>query len=242
MQDASETFDNAAEEYESQLEQGISLSGESADFFVEGRLAKLAELMESNSAVPGAILDFGCGIGNAAEGLLRLPKATSYLGYDCSEQSIEVARGRELASGLTNRIDWTTDAASLGKERFDLAYTSGVFHHIEPDQRDAELKRVFQALRPGGYFGFFENNPWNPGTRWVMSRIPFDRDAICLPIPEAKRRLRIAGFERVAVRTLFFFPRTLGWLRSCEGSLEGTPLGAQYLILVRKPLGSPSAT
>ena len=40
--------------------------------------------------------------------------------------------------------------------------------------------RSGDALRPGGLFAFWENNPWNPGTRLVMSRIPFDRDAITL--------------------------------------------------------------
>jgi hypothetical protein len=40
-----------------------------------------------------------------------------------------------------------------------------------------------------------ENNPWNPGTRYVMSRIPFDRDAIPLT-PSAARHL----LKRAALR------------------------------------------
>ena len=39
---------------------------------------------------------------------------------------------------------------------------------------------VRQGLRPGGVFALWENNPWNPGTRLVMRRIPFDRNAVLL--------------------------------------------------------------
>jgi len=57
------------------------------------------------------------------------------------------------------------------------------------------LKNILGALKPGGLFAFWENNPWNPGTRIVMSRIPFDRDAEIISPPAAKRLLRRAGFS-----------------------------------------------
>ena len=90
-------------------------------------------------------------------------------------------------------------------------------------------------LRPGAPFAFCENNPWNPGTRWVMRRIPFDRDSIPIALPEARRLLREVGFEILASDALFFFPRILRWLRPLERPLVALPLGAQYLVLARKP-------
>jgi hypothetical protein len=42
-----------------------------------------------------------------------------------------------------------------------------------------------------GMLALFENNPWNPGARMVMARIPFDRDAVTLSPIEARRMLRI---------------------------------------------------
>ena len=77
----------------------------------------------------------------------------------------------------------------------DLAYSNGVFHHIPVGERAGAVTFVRRALRPGGLFALWENNPWNPGTRYVMSRIPFDRDAITLSMLEASRLLRAGGFE-----------------------------------------------
>jgi SAM-dependent methyltransferase len=116
-----------------------------------------------------------------------------------------------------------------------LAYCNGVFHHIPPAGRDAAARDVFRWLRPGGAFALWENNPWNPGTRLVMSRIPFDRDAITLSYLEAQALLRRAGFRAVATSFHFFFPSALRALRRAEPWLERVPFGAQYCVLARKP-------
>jgi hypothetical protein len=68
-----------------------------------------------------------------------------------------------------------------------------------------------------------------------MSRIPFDRDAITLSAPAARRLLTDGGFEVVHVRFLFIFPKLLRALRRLEPPLSALPLGAQYQVLCRKP-------
>ena len=80
---------------------------------------------------------------------------------------------------------------------------------------------------------FWENNPWNPGTRYVMSRIPFDRDAITLTPPEARRMLQAGGFDILRTDFLFIFPRVFSWFRGVEPFLVQLPLGAQYQVLCR---------
>ena len=102
------------------------------------------------------------------------------------------------------------------KGQVDIAFCNGVFHHIQPSERADAFDFVSKALRPGGLFAFWENNPWNPATRFVMSRIPFDRGAITISPPEARHLLRKAGFEIVRSDYLFFFPRILRWLRPLE--------------------------
>ena len=81
----------------------------------------------------------------------------------------------------------------------------------------------------------FENNPLNPGTRLVMARIPFDRDAIAVPFWEAQRRLVEAGLRVVETGHLFFFPRFLRALRPLEPLLLRLPLGAQYGVIAIAP-------
>ena len=60
-----------------------------------------------------------------------------------------------------------------------------------------------------------------------MHRIPFDRDAIPLTPPEARRLLQAGGFEILRTDFLFLFPRMLKWLRGLETLLVRWPLGAQ---------------
>ena len=77
-------------------------------------------------------------------------------------------------------------------------------------------------------------NPWNPGTRLVMRRIPFDRDAKLLSPPHARELLTRAGFNVLRTDFLFLFPRVLSALRPPEGRLARFPVGAQYMVLCRK--------
>ena len=116
----------------------------------------------------------------------------------------------------------------------DLAYCNGVFHHIPPQQRVRAVAVVNGALHVGGLFSLWENNPWNPATRYVMSRCAFDRDAQTLTPPETQSLLRKGGFEILRTDFRFIFPRVLRVLRKLEDLLYGLPFGTQYHILSRK--------
>lgn len=224
-------FDQFADDYDSALQQGLSVSGESKDFFAEGRVKWLAAKLAQLSFTPTRILDFGCGTGSSTPYLLSLPGAQSLLGTEVSPQSVKVAQ-RVHGSDKT-RFCLSSDHQPSGD--FDLAFCNGVFHHIPLSERAGAVRYVFENLRPGGLFALWENNPWNPGTRYVMSRIPFDKDAITLSFLETKRLLRAGGFEIVRNDFLFIFPRSLSFLRPLESLVSSLPLGAQYLVLGRKP-------
>jgi SAM-dependent methyltransferase len=231
------TFDSAAIAYEQQLSLGISLSGESADYFVQGRIRILGNLLDRFAfPAPGSIVDFGCGVGNAVEPLLNRFATATLTGIDCSSQSLSVARNRFSNQALlAGRLQWENEIEDSLKASVDLVYTSGVFHHIPPAERQSALANIYQCLRPNGVFALFENNPWNPGTKWVMSRIPFDRDAVCLSPIEARCRLEDAGFKILAQRFCFYFPRCLSLFRPIEACLTRLPLGAQYVTLAKRP-------
>ena len=153
------------------------------------------------------------------------------VGIDPSERSLETATKLHGSAGV--RFESSTTYRPAGD--IDLAFTNGVFHHIPPDRRPGAVRSVIESLRPGGLFAFWENNPWNPGTRYIMSKIPFDREAITLTPPEARDLLKSSGFEILHVNFQFIFPKILGALRFIEARLTSLPLGAQYQILCRKP-------
>lgn len=229
---AGAAFDAYAEDYEEALRRGVGLSGEDSRFFARGRVAWVGRRLARLGFRVERVLDFGCGTGATTELLLGLLAAQHVIGTDASSRLLEVAR-RDHGSEQVEFLRLGDPPESC----IDLVYCNGVFHHIPPAERRDAVEYVRRALRPGGLFALWENNPWNPATRLVMRRIPFDRDAIPLSAPGARRLLRDGGFEIFGTDFLFVFPRFLAPLRRVEPALAPLPLGAQYLVLARKPDG-----
>jgi trans-aconitate methyltransferase len=207
----------------------VHLSGEDRDYFAEERI-KLTASWCSSRIAPRRIVDFGCGLGHSAPHIVAAFPGATVLGVDTSVRSIDSARRRYGS----DRIAFTADAAAVPGQSIELVYSNGTFHHIEPPERLDVVKTIRDCLRPGGLFALWENNPWNPGTRYVMKKIPFDRDAIPLSPREGKRLLAENGFEIVARDFAFYFPASLKFARGLEPLLIKAPLGAQYCVLGRK--------
>ncbi len=224
-------FDAYAETYDAALNRGLTLSGESKEYFVRARVAWVASRLARFGYSPRRVLDFGCGTGDSGPALLDGLGAASVTGVDSSAGSVDVARRSHARASF--RFGTPHDLPPSGDH--ELAYCNGVFHHIEPADRPEALEYVHRSLVAGGYFAFWENNPWNPGTRLLMRRIPFDRDAKLLSAPAARRLLQSCGFDVVSTDFLFLFPRALAALRPLEAPLTRVPAGAQYMVLCRKP-------
>ncbi len=224
-------FDEYAEAYDSALARGLSVSGEDKNYFARGRIAWLVDCLRRLQEQPKALMDFGCGTGSATPFFLDLMRIQSVLGLDTSARSLDVAK-RTYGSKRTQFLLFSQYEPS---EQIDVAFCNGVFHHIPLDERPAAVNYVYRSLQPGGLFALWENNPWNPGTRYVMSRIPFDHDAITLTPPEARRLVQTGGFGILRTDFLFIFPRMLRWFRSVEPLVSRLPLGVQYQVLCRKP-------
>lgn len=230
--DDAQKFDDYADQYDEALARGIAVSGEDKNYFARGRVAWLAHRLEEMGLSARSALDFGCGTGSATPFLLELLPLRSLLGVDVSQASLRRAR-EEFASPL---VSFCTPGECLGRGDLglDLAFCNGVFHHIAPAQRGEALELVRGALRPGGVFALWENNAWNPATRFVMSRCPFDDDAMPLAPPQARRLLRTAGLRVLRTDFQFIFPRALHFLRGLEAPLARFPLGTQYLVLAQR--------
>ncbi len=223
-------FDSCASTYDAALNRGISVSGESKDYFVQRRIGWLTSRLRERRCEPTHVLDYGCGTGGSARALLDHLSASSVLGVDVSRESINVARRQHAGPNVT----FSTIDEWQARGEHDVVYCNGVFHHIEPGCRSEALESIRGALSVGGYFAFWENNPWNPGTRLVMRRIPFDRDAKTLSAVSARKLLRGAGLEIISTDFLFLFPRALAALRPLESGLTRVPAGAQYMVLCRR--------
>jgi trans-aconitate methyltransferase len=193
LPDVKTDFDAYAATYDAALAQGLSISGEDRNFFAGARIRWLARCLNLMQERPRTAMDFGCGTGSAVSFLLDELDLQSLVGVDASTQSLAIARGTH-----GSRAKFVSLAEYQPRGYFDLVFCNGVFHHISPGDRVTAIDTVYSSLRPGGLFAFWENNSWNPGARYVMRRIPFDRDAITLSPPTARRLLWKSGFERIS--------------------------------------------
>jgi SAM-dependent methyltransferase len=222
-------FDCYAKRYGEVLQRSLNATGENQEYFAKKRVEITRDLLADCSAVTSSVVDFGCGLGTAVPHLMQNLKPESIVGVDVSREILKEARFRNESKQVSfAHLDDFKGSA-------DLVFCNGVFHHIAPIERVGALQFIRKILGNCGYFAFWENNPLNPGTRYVMSRCEFDRDAVVINPKEARALLEKTGFEIVRSRSAFFFPRSLAWLRRLEKPLGSTLLGGQYLLLARQP-------
>tara|TARA_B100002019_G_C21179263_1_gene552763 strand:- start:59 stop:742 length:684 start_codon:yes stop_codon:yes gene_type:complete len=224
-------FDEVSLNYEEMLDRGICLSGEKSDYFAYKRVNHTAKLDGQFHANSEKIMDYGCGTGGSTRFLLDAFNPNSLCAADTSESSLRILKRKYKSSKIQSiLID-----SSTTKMNCDICYCNGVFHHIPPKDRVKAARFIYDSLKEGGRFYFWENNPWNPATHWVMSRIEFDRDAIKVFPYQAVNLLKKVGFEIKLINYMFIFPRFLKILRPVEKLTLRLPLGCQYLIAAQKP-------
>jgi len=227
---ADQLFDRYADEYQTLLSRSIRLSGESAEYFVRYKLARIQGLWGVRP--PTHIIDVGCGVGFLTELIGRTFPTIRVTGLDLSTKSLELATAR--CENLTNVAFHLYDGTRLPAEvaRADMVVLANVLHHMAPEARLGFLRGVaLPALLPGGRIVVFEHNPYNPITRRAVQLCPFDQDARLLTLSEAVRLLRRAQLRVLQRVYIVFFPRPLRCLRGLEGYLGWLPLGAQYMVV-----------
>ncbi len=223
-------FDEYASKYEAALDHGLAISGETSSFFARERIGWLAKRLHQYRGEAGLVLDYGCGTGNSIRFFDEILKAKFVVGLDLSSKALEIA----CSKSVPIPVDFRLVSQYTPSQQVDLAFCNGVFHHVDPAERSATLRYMADCVRPGGFVAVWENNPWNLGTRYIMRRVPFDRDAILVGAREV-RALAVAAKLRVLTTDFcFVFPAFLRFLRRFEPRLKQLPVGAQYLVLCRK--------
>jgi ubiquinone/menaquinone biosynthesis C-methylase UbiE len=223
-------FDQHALDYDATVQRAIGASGESVQYFAELKARLMARRL--GGIRPATILDFGCGIGNTTRALAAQFPASTVTGFDISLESIEVAR-RTTRAGNVRFTSAADHRLPFDDAAFDAAFTSCVFHHIEPRERLRSARELGRVLVPGAPLFLFEHNPLNPLTVLVVRSIPFDEGVVLLKSGDAIRLLRAAGFSTSTPWFYFFFPAMLRALRPLEPWLRRVPIGAQYFVVGR---------
>lgn len=219
-------FDKYAKEYDTLLSDSMPSGLDEGSYFAEYKIALIAKLMDEKKI--NSILDYGCGAGRSMPYLAKYFPRAELFGYDPSPISLKLAAKRSASTTYFSK--WS----DIKNYSFDLIIVANVFHHIIPSERLKTLIQCREVLVSKGSMFIFEHNPYNPATRWIFERCPFDVDAEMLSMQEAKNLVKLAGMRLDNHAYTLFFPRPLAFLRPFERFLKHFALGAQYYVQIRK--------
>jgi SAM-dependent methyltransferase len=223
-------FDQFAEEYLAIHAKNVHFTGENPEYFSRYKVDEVSRVWRARGRPdPQTILDFGAGIGGSLAHFRRAFPKAELIATDISARSLDVAQRRH--PGVARFELYAGSGPPAADASVDLAYTSCVFHHIDEREHLGLLKSLRQAVKPGGALVVFEHNPINPVTRYIVATCPFDENAVLIPAGKLRQRLKDAGFGRVEIGYVGFFPSALAGLRRLDPLLKHLPVGAQYYAL-----------
>ena len=224
-------FDQYAQDYNIVLNRGLSLSGETVDYFAQKRVEYIHNYIQRLGLDIRSIVEFGCGIGNNLVFLRRYFPDSQILGLDVSDESIRKANERFADDGNTQIQNLSEFQAT---HCADLVFINGVFHHIPAEDHAKNLELIRSILKENALLALFENNYFNPATRWIMNRVAFDKDAVLINPYRLLNQVCRMHFSNARLRFYFIFPKIFNYLRFLESYCEEFPLGAQYCIFAKK--------
>lgn len=177
------------------------------------------------------VLEVGAGFGRFSFALLE--RCASLVAADLSERALATLDATRAAQGIaaervtTRLLDLTRcSAADLG-ERFRAVVGFFILHHL-PDAADT-IRRLADALAPGGVMAFIEPNRRNPlflaqvvccaDMSWAEEKGMFQLRARAI-----EAAFRKAGLEVLPTQRFGCFPPQLvnrfGWARDLEAGVE----------------------
>ena len=112
----------------------------------------LVEYFEDRRLKGGRTIDLGCGIGRNAIFMAKVGCQVEAI--DLSETAISSAK--VLARKENLEVDFTVGSVfkmKIPSAHFDIAYDSGLMHHLQPHRRPYYLEMVRRILKPEGRYG-----------------------------------------------------------------------------------------
>jgi 2-polyprenyl-3-methyl-5-hydroxy-6-metoxy-1,4-benzoquinol methylase len=206
--------------FDRQFEAYNELYGRETPFHaaITQRLVKLSGIQSGEE-----VLDIGCGFGRITIPLLRAGCRVTAL--DISGPTLQALHRRVEELHLADQFTPIAGPAEHidFKKRFTLVTGRGILHHLE-DPLDV-LRRVYDALIPGGRALFVDPNPlqplwipfvlFHPALSWSVER------KLWRGTPRRMRRLlQQAGFNEVAHRFIGLVPPPIWDITSRASKIE----------------------
>ena len=227
-----ELFDQFSKNYNLFSDQAIRISGYDTKDLVNTKLNKLRSLYPDLAEKDFQFLDYGCGIGNLYDSVPTIFPQAIYTGVDSSKKSINEAQSRFSDNPNFQELN----SSQWKNSKYDLIFSSGVFHHIPHQEHGSIINHLSRLLNQNGKIVIWEHNPINPITQKIVKECPFDKDAVLIRSNKLKQHLEAASLEKVQIIYTTFFPKILSRLNAFDSFLSWLPLGGQYLATAEKKI------
>ncbi|MET1256233.1 class I SAM-dependent methyltransferase [Aliikangiella maris] len=171
------------------------------------------------------ILDLGCGEGYVSRELKKRG-ATNIFGIDISEEMINRAIAEQVRQNLDGMTFKNLDVRQFDEsnaKQYDLVLAMFLFNYLDVPDTQATMKKIFNWLKPGGYFvfavphpllaylksedypfyfrssgGYFSaRNELFPGEIWRRDGVAVNVQCVHKTIEDYFTCLRAAGFELI---------------------------------------------
>ena len=144
------------------------------------RLDVSLQLIDSVLTDPGsAIIDIGGGESTLVDDLIRSGRSDVTV-LDISQAALDVTKARLGTSA--DSVSWIAadiTTVDLGFGRYDLWHDRAVFHFLtRPEDRDAYIQRVRQAVKPQGYIVVATFGPDGPLKCSGLDIVRYDRNSL----------------------------------------------------------------
>lgn len=219
-------FDYLSRNYNEALKESFPNFLEEVNYFSAYKIKLIYELNKNKKKMN--ILDFGCGTGSCINLISKHFKSSKLWGYDVSKDSLRKIRKHN------KKINLTSNLKKIPSKKFDIILISNVMHHIDKKKHNKTLRRCKELLKDSGTLYVFEHNPINPLTSYIFKNTLIDKNAEMIPSKKLIKKALTAKLRIVKLRYTLFFPKQLYFLRFLEKFLYWFPLGAQYLLILRK--------
>lgn len=172
------------------------------------------------------ILDFGCGIGRNIQYLFDyFPKSNVY-GTDISLECLNYARKMYPSA-------YFFIADNIPDVKFDIILVADVLHHVNDSEINGLIDKISSLRSANSSIVVFEQNPYNPITRYLVKTCPFDKNARLLTLTKTQKIFFSHGLKMINSGYCFFFPSSCKKLYSIENKISRIPMGGKYYAIFR---------
>src|SRR5262249_35880564 len=113
--------------------------------------ARMALLDKATIQTGHRVLDIGCGTGAMVTQIKRIHPDVDVVGLDPDPKALARARRKAERAAVSIQFDQGfSDELPYPDASFDRVFSSFMFHHLEPEQREKTLREIRRVFAPGG--------------------------------------------------------------------------------------------